>query len=81
MEGRDIGSLYSDVFKQTGGKNKTKDDVYIPKDSSHKTQSDLSKLFKANRLLQKELNETKAELKKEKQKTSTLEKKLKASGL
>ena len=67
MERRNIESLYSNIFEQTGGKDKKDNSVYIPKDSSLKNQDDLSKLFKANRLLQKELNETKAELKKTKQ--------------
>jgi hypothetical protein len=71
MDGRHIESFYTNIPEQGGGWSvggRSKEgDVYIPKDSSHKTQTDLSKLFKENRLLQKELNETKAELKKTKQ--------------
>ena len=73
MERKNITTLYSDIFEQVGGKSSQnnhnnkdnkKNDFYIPSDLSLKSQADLSKVFKANRLLQKELNETKQELEK-----------------
>ena len=75
MERKNITTLYSDIFEQVGGKSSQnnhnnkdnkKNDFYIPSDLSLKSQADLSKVFKANRLLQKELNETKQELEKTK---------------
>ena len=71
MERKDVNTLYSNIFEQLGGdkssslKNK-KNDFYIPSDLSLKSQGDMSKLFRANRILQKELNETKLELAKTK---------------
>jgi len=88
MQRKNITTLYSDIFEQGGGKSprshtsindKKKDDFYIPSDLSHKSQTDMSKLFKVNRLLQKDLNETKKELqktKKELEKSKTLLSKL-----
>jgi len=52
---------------------------YIPSAIDMEKATAIDKFRKANRLLQKELNEVKEELKKEKQKSSTLERKLKAS--
>ena len=72
MERKDVNTLYSNIFEQLGGskssssKNNKKNDFYIPSDLSLKSQGDMSKLFRANRILQKELNETKLELEKTK---------------
>ena len=58
MERKDVNTLYSNIFEQLGGgkspsqKNK-KNDFYIPSDLSLKSQGDMSKLFRANRILQK----------------------------
>tara|TARA_Y100000591_G_C21537199_1_gene547087 strand:+ start:273 stop:545 length:273 start_codon:yes stop_codon:yes gene_type:complete len=76
MDRKNITTLYSDIFEQVGGKSSQnnhnnkdnkKNDFYIPSDLSLKSQADLSKVFKANRLLKKELNETKQELNETKQ--------------
>ena len=69
-------NLYGDVFEQLGGKSPSKDSKstisqkktssYTPSDMSTKDQRSLSKLFEVNRLLKKELDETKQELEKTK---------------
>ena len=72
---RDINSLYGNVFETMGGspqnkvskKGNTKINSYIPSDMSTEDQRSLSKLFEVNRLLKKELDETKRELEKTKQ--------------
>jgi len=92
MDRLDINSMYSTSHKssQAGGSNspnspnspnsvKRKGKTYNPADIDGESASALDKFRKANRLLQKELNEVKEELKIEKQKTSTLDKQLKAS--
>ena len=66
-------NLYGDVFEQLGGKSPSKDSKstisqkkttsYTPSDMSLEDQKSLSKLFEVNRLLKKELDETKRELK------------------
>ena len=66
-------NLYGDIFEQLGGKSDSKDSQstisqkksssYSPSDMSPEDQRSLSKLFEVNRLLQKELDETKLELK------------------
>ena len=87
MDRLDINSMYSTSHKltQSGGGSKSskspkkKTNNYKPLDIDGESATALDKFRKANRLLQKELNEVKEELRKEKQKTSTLEKQLKAS--
>ncbi len=72
---RDINSLYGNVFETMGGspqnkvskKDSNKINSYIPSDMSTEDQRSLSKLFEVNRLLKKELDETKRELEKTKQ--------------
>ena len=65
-------NLYGNIFEQLGGKTDSKDKTTIsqkksgPKDMSEGDQTSLSKLFEVNRLLQKELDETKRELEKTK---------------
>ena len=64
---------YGDIFEQLGGKPDSKDKnlaisqkkitSYTPSDMSPEDQRSLSKLFEVNRLLKKELDETKRELK------------------
>ena len=66
-------NLYGDVFEQLGGKSPSKNSQstisqkktfsYTPSDMSTEDQRSLSKLFEVNRLLKKELDETKRELK------------------
>ena len=66
-------NLYGNIFEQLGGKSDSKDSQstvsqkktssYTPSDMSPEDQRSLSKLFEVNRLLQKELDETKRELK------------------
>ena len=66
-------NLYGDIFEQLGGKPDSKDKnlaisqkkttSYTPSDMSLEDQKSLSKLFEVNRLLKKELDETKRELK------------------
>ena len=66
-------NLYGDIFEQMGGKPDSKDKnlaisqkkttSYTPSDMSLEDQRSLSKLFEVNRLLKKELDETKRELK------------------
>ena len=66
-------NLYGDIFEQLGGKPDSKDKnlaisqkkttSYTPSDMSLEDQRSLSKLFEVNRLLKKELDETKRELK------------------
>ena len=66
-------NLYGDIFEQLGGKSDSKDSQstisqkksssYSPSDMSPEDQRSLSKLFEVNRLLKKELDETKRELK------------------
>lgn len=66
-------NLYGDIFEQLGGKPDSKDKnlaisqkkttSYTPSDMSPEDQRSLSKLFEVNRLLKKELDETKRELK------------------
>ena len=70
-------NLYGDVFEQLGGKSPSKNSQstisqkktssYTPSDMSTEDQRSLSKLFEVNRLLKKELDETKRELEKTKQ--------------
>ncbi len=66
-------NLYGDIFEQLGGKPDSKNSQstvtqkktssYSPQDMPTEDQRSLSKLFEVNRLLQKELDETKRELK------------------
>jgi len=66
-------NLYGDIFEQLGGKpdsknsqstvSQKKTSSYSPQDMPTEDQRSLSKLFEVNRLLQKQLNETKRELK------------------
>ena len=66
-------NLYGDIFEQVGGKsdsnnsqstiNQKKTTSYTPSDMSPEDKRSLSKLFEVNRLLKKELDETKRELK------------------
>ena len=66
-------NLYGDIFEQLGGKPDSKDSQstihqkktssYSPQDMPTEDQRSLSKLFEVNRLLKKELDETKRELK------------------
>jgi hypothetical protein len=66
-------NLYGDIFEQLGGKSDSKNSqsaihqkkttAYTPSDMSLEDQRSLSKLFEVNRLLKKELDETKLELK------------------
>ena len=86
MDRLDINSMYSTSHKltQSGGGSKSpkspkKGKTYTPPDIDGESATALDKFRKANRLLQKELSEVKEALKKEKQKTSTLEKQIKAS--
>ena len=70
-------NLYGDIFEQVGGKsdsnnsqstiNQKKTTSYTPSDMSPEDKRSLSKLFEVNRLLKKELDETKRELEKTKQ--------------
>lgn len=70
-------NLYGDIFEQVGGKsdsndtqptvNQKKNTSYSPSDMSPEDKRSLSKLFEVNRLLKKELDETKRELEKTKQ--------------
>ena len=70
-------NLYGDIFEQVGGKPDSKDKnlassqkkttSYTPSDMPLEDQRSLSKLFEVNRLLKKELDETKRELEKTKQ--------------
>jgi len=86
MDRLDINSMYSTShkFSQLGGSKSPrrtspkKSKSYSPSDIDSGTATALDKFRKANRLLQRELNEVKYALKKEKQKTSTLEKQIKA---
>ena len=65
-------NLYGNIFEQLGGNTGSKDRTTIsqkksgPNDMSEGDQTSLSKLFKVNRLLQKQLDETKRELEKTK---------------
>ena len=86
MDRLDINSMYSTSHKltQSGGDSKSsrspkKGKTYTPPDIDGESATALDKFRKANRLLQKELSEVKEALEKEKQKTSTLEKQIKAS--
>ena len=66
-------NLYGDIFEQVGGKsdsnnsqstiNQKKTTSYTPSDMSPEDKRSLSKLFEVNRLLKKELDETKRKLK------------------
>ena len=75
-------ALYSNIsISQTGGgksksKSPKKNNTYIPADIDGEASTSLAKFRKANRLLQKELEQVKELLKKEQQKTSKLEKQL-----
>ena len=86
MDRLDINSMYSTSHKltQSGGGSKSsrspkKGKTYTPPDIDGESATALDKFRKANRLLQKELSEVKEALEKEKQKTSKLEKQIKAS--
>ena len=78
-------NLYGDIFEQVGGKsdsnnsqstiNQKKTTSYTPSDMSPEDKRSLSKLFEVNRLLQKELDETKRELKITKEKLAKANKK------
>ena len=85
MDRLDINSMYSTShkFSQLGGSKSPKSHkmgkTYTPPDIDGDSATALDKFRKANRLLQKELNEVKEALRKEQQKTSTLEKQINAS--
>ena len=83
MDRLDINSMYSTSHKLTqsggGSKSPKKGKTYTPPDIDGESATALDKFRKANRLLQKELSEVKEALEKEKQKTSKLEKQIKAS--
>ena len=93
MDRLDINSMYSTshTLPQLGGskssrspkssKSPRQSKSYNPSAIDSEKATAIDKFRKANRLLQKELNEVKEELKKEKQKTSTLEKQIKATNL
>jgi hypothetical protein len=55
-------SIYKPNTQEGGSSYKNKVTSYSPKDDSRTNETDIKKLFKVNRLLQKELDETKAEL-------------------
>ena len=81
-------SLYSgniSVSQVGGGTTKSKSPkkgkTYNPADIDGETATAIDKFRKANRLLQKELDQLKEQLKKEQQKTSKLEKQLEISKL
>ena len=80
-------SLYSGniTASQIGGSTKSrspkKGKTYNPADIDGGTATAIDKFRKANRLLQKELDQVKEQLKKEQQKTSKLEKQLEISKL
>jgi len=83
----DITSMYGGAFIQEGGDpisprpKKTMVKTYSPTDDYSGTAMSLEKLFKANRLLQKELNEVKSKLDAEKRKNDALEKVIKSQNL
>ena len=96
MDRLDINSMYSTSYTlpQLGGskssrspksskssKSPRQSKSYNPSAIDSEKATAIDKFRKANRLLQKDLNEVKEELKKEKQKTSTLEKQIKATNL
>ena len=93
MDRLDINSMYSTshTLPQLGGskssrspkssKSPRQSKSYNPSAIDSEKATAIDKFRKANRLLQKELNEVKEELKKEKQKTSILEKQIKATNL
>ena len=89
MDRLDINSMYSTSHKltQSGGGSKSskspkkKTNNYKPLDIDGESATALDKFRRANRLLQKELDEVKDALRKEKQKSSKLERQLKASSL
>ena len=79
----DVNSLYGGSVNkgQSGGVKTKKTKKYTPLDDDSETSSSISKLFKANRLLQKELNELKEQLQSELLKNSKLEKLIQANNL
>ena len=85
MDRLDINSMYGGNTIQEGGdprSPKSKDSkkhTYSPPDVDKDTTNSISKLFKENRLLQKELDKVKQELAKEKVKTSMLENQINAT--
>jgi len=82
-------ALYSSnisINQTGGGKSKSRsptknNNTYIPADIDGETSTALDKFRKANRILQKELDQVKEQLKKEQQRTSKLEKQLEISKL
>jgi hypothetical protein len=83
MDRLDPNSLYDVSFTQVGGdirspRPKKETNSYSPADIDGETSKSLSKLFKVNRLLQKELDQVKTELESEKLKTSKLDKQIKS---
>ena len=94
MDRLDINSMYStnQISSQWGGsksprsksprsKSPTRGNIYNPSGIDGATESAIYKFRKANRLLQKELNEVKEQLKKEQQKTKKLEKQIEISSI
>jgi hypothetical protein len=69
-------SLYATNHQVGGRESKRKTNSYIASDLSKEDASALDKFRKANRLLQKELNETKDALVKERDLSAKLKKKL-----
>ena len=81
MDRLDINSMYGRNTIQEGGshRSKTQKHSYSPPDVDNDTTTSISKLFKENRLLQKELDIVKQELAKERVKTSMLENQINAT--
>ena len=87
MDRSNITTMYSNIFEQIGGKDKSDGksdgktiDSYTPSDKSLNEQSSLSKLIKANRELKRDLDLTKDELKKVKKELEKANAKLKQYG-
>jgi len=83
MDRSNVSTMYSNIFEQIGGKDKTDGktiDSYTPSDKSLSEQSSLSKLIKANRELKRDLDLTKDELKKVKKELEKANAKLKKYG-
>lgn len=89
MDRSNISTMYSNIFEQVGGKDKSDGKTktngntinsYTPSDKSLKEQSSLSKLMKANRELKRDLDKKEEELKKIKKELEKANAKLKKYG-
>ena len=79
MDRSNVSTMYSNIFEQVGGKDKSDGktiDSYTPSDKSLSEQSSLSKLIKTNRELKRDLNKKEDELKKVKKELERAKSKL-----